>query len=142
MSYRLIYTNMRIASTCISILDTLFLLCICLHFVTTPAPVEYTKVSYGTIDLGNYIPRDKSWDATELQSPHRHLLKDEEYQSGSDPLVQADTLAVDVEVKEASMDRFVNYIITINIDEPSWLDYAKNAALLVIHTIFRPLQYS
>ena len=37
------------------------------------------------------------------------------------------------------MDGFFNKIINTTIDDPSWLERAKNLALLVIHTMFRPL---
>ena len=33
-------------------------------------------------------------------------------------------------------------IIAIAIDEPSWVECAKNLSLLIIRTIFRPLQSS
>ena len=36
------------------------------------------------------------------------------------------------------MDGFIDDIITITIDYPRWVERAKNAALLIIHTIFRP----
>ena len=49
-------------------------------------------------------------------------------------------LSVDITYIEASMDRLLNYIITITADEEHWIDRAKSAALLVIHTLFRPLQ--
>ena len=39
------------------------------------------------------------------------------------------------------MDGFIDYIIPITIDNPWWVERANNAALLVIHTIFRPLHY-
>ena len=48
-------------------------------------------------------------------------------------------MKVKIEAKEASMDGFVDDIITINIDNPYWVERAKNLALLVIHTMFRPL---
>ena len=38
------------------------------------------------------------------------------------------------------MDGFIDDIITITVDDKHWIDYAKSAALLVIHTLFRPLQ--
>ena len=40
------------------------------------------------------------------------------------------------------MDGFINDIITIPVDDKQWIDRAKSAALLVIHTIFQPLQLS
>ena len=40
------------------------------------------------------------------------------------------------------MDVFVDDIIAITIDDPNLVGRTKNASLLVIHTIFRPLQFS
>ena len=40
------------------------------------------------------------------------------------------------------MDGFIDDIITITVDDEHWIDRAKSAALLVIHTLFRPLQPS
>ena len=40
------------------------------------------------------------------------------------------------------MDVFINDIITITVDDKHWIDCAKSAALLVIHTLFRPLHPS
>ena len=40
------------------------------------------------------------------------------------------------------MDGFINDIIAITIDDLFWVERAKNVALLVIHTIFRPLHSS
>ena len=40
------------------------------------------------------------------------------------------------------MDGLIDDIITITVDGYHWIDRAKSAALLVIHTLFRPLQPS
>ena len=40
------------------------------------------------------------------------------------------------------MDGFIDDIINITVDDKHWIDCAKSAALLVIHTLFRPLQPS
>ena len=40
------------------------------------------------------------------------------------------------------MDGFIDNIITIIIDEPSWVERAKLTALLFIQTISRPLNSS
>ena len=42
----------------------------------------------------------------------------EDYLPDSDPLVKADHPAVNIESKEASMDGFIDNIITITIDGP------------------------
>ena len=132
-AYQSVHENMQIASTCISIVVKVAFLFLRLHLGTTPAPEKYTT-------LGNYLLADASWDATNVQSPHRHLLPRYYYLPTSELLVKADQLAVNIEAKEALMDGFIDYIITITIDNPFWMDHAKNVALLVIHTIFRPLQ--
>ena len=38
------------------------------------------------------------------------------------------------------MDVFIEDIITITVDDKHWIDCAKSAALLEIHTLFQPLQ--
>ena len=40
------------------------------------------------------------------------------------------------------MDGFIDDIITITVDDEHWIDCAKSASLLVIHTLFLPLQPS
>ena len=40
------------------------------------------------------------------------------------------------------MDGFIDEIIAITVDDKHWIDGAKSASLLVIHTLFRPLQPS
>ena len=53
-----------------------------------------------------------------LQSPRRQLLSREDNLPASDLLVKVDQMAVNIKAKEASMDGFINNIITITIDEP------------------------
>ena len=57
-----------------------------------------------------------------------------------EPLTQSDKLKMDIELTEASMDGFIDDIITITIDDPNWVELTKKSALLVIHTIFHPTQ--
>ena len=63
-------------------------------------------------------------------------------QQSESHLAKADTLAVEIIATKASMDGFIDDIITITVDDNHWVDCAKTAALLVIHTLFRPLQPS
>ena len=99
-------------------------------------------ISEAAIDLGNDLLQDQSWDTNDLNSPHRSLLPPEEKQQSASHLEKSDPLAVDIIATEASMDGFINDIITITVDDKHWIDHAKSAALLVIHTLFRPLQPS
>ena len=139
-AYRWIYANATIASTCIAIVDELAFLCLSLPFGTTPAPEEYTTVSEAAIDLGNDILWGESWDTDDRNSSHRSLLPQEEKQKSEIHLAKADPLAVDITVTEASIDGFIDDIITIMVDDKQWIHHAKSAALLVIYTLFRPLQ--
>ena len=59
-AYRRIHANAKTASTCISIVDELYFLCLGLPFGTTPAPAEFTTISEAAIDLGNDILQDQS----------------------------------------------------------------------------------
>ena len=138
-SYRRVQANAQIASTYIAIVGKISFLCPRLTFGTTPAPEEYTTTGEGAIDLGNDLIVDASWEETKLQSPHRHLLPIKDYIPASDLLFKSDQLKVNTEDKEASMDGFIDEIITITIDDPCWVERSKKSALLVIHTIFRPL---
>ena len=40
------------------------------------------------------------------------------------------------------MDGFIDDIIMLTIDDPTWVEHAKKLAILVIHIILRPLQTS
>ena len=68
--------------------------------------------------------------------PHQSLLPQEEKQQSESHLVTADPLTVDITATEASMDSFINDIITITVDDEYWIDRAKIAALWVIYTLF------
>ena len=73
---------------------------------------------------------------------HRSLLPPEEKQQSASHMENADPLAVETIATEASMDGLIDDIITITVDDDHWIDHAKSAALLVIHTLFQPLQPS
>ena len=120
-AYRSVHANAQIAATCITILGKPAFLCIHLPFGTTPSPAEYTTISEAAIDLWSDLLAYTSWEATNIQSPHQHLLPREDYLPASDPLVKVYQLAVNIEAKEASMDGFVDNIITITIDNPCWV---------------------
>ena len=70
-------------------------------------------------NLENDLLRDKSWDATEVQSTHRQILKEEEYHPGPEPLSQANTQIVDIKAKEAPTNGFIYDITNITIDDLS-----------------------
>ena len=93
-------------------------------------PAEYNTVRKVAIDLVNDLLGDKYCDAIQLQSPHRSLLQEEEYQPGKNTLVQAYQLEVDTKAKEDSMDGFIDDIITITIDDPNLVKRTKKLSLI------------
>ena len=70
------------------------------------------------------------------------MIPTEEKKQSASHLEKADPLAVDITATKASMDGFIDDIITIPVDDDHWIDRAKSAALLVIDKLFRPLQPS
>ena len=52
------------------------------------------------------------------------------------------TVMVMMSSMKPSMDGFIVDIITITVNDKHWIDRSKSVALLVIHTLFRPLQPS
>ena len=98
-TYQLIHTNLQILPTCIAIVGRFSFLCLELSFGTTPSPEEYTTISTVAIDLRSYLLMDISWswDPSELQSPHSHLLPKDKYLPDFMPLVPVYTLKVNIE---------------------------------------------
>ena len=141
-AYRRIHTNATTASTCIAIVDKLSFICLRLPFGTTPAPAEYMTVIEAAIDLDNGILQDESWDTDDLEYPHQSLLLQEEKNQSSSHLATADPLALDITATDASIDGFIDDIIIITVDDKHWIGRAESAALLVIHTLSRPLHPS
>ena len=142
IAYRQIYVYAKTLLTRIAILYKLAFLSMQLPFGTIPVPEEYKYIIEAEIDLGNDLLREKLWYIENISSIHRTLLPKENKQQSSNHLVKTDTLVVDTAATQSSTDRFVNDIITIANDEGHWIERAKSAALLVIHTLFRPLQPS
>ena len=141
-AYRRIHENVKTSSTYIPIVDKLAFICLGPPFGTTPAPEEYKTVSEEAIDLGNDLLQDEPWDTYDLNFPRRSLISQEEKHQSAIHITTVDPLAVDITAIEASMDGFIDNIITITVDDEHWIDRARIAALLVIYTLFRPLHPS
>ena len=117
-AYCHVHANAQISATCIAVSVKLAFLFLSLPFGTTHPPAEYTTTSEAEIDLENDLLSDTSCDATNLQLPHQHLIPREDYLPASEPLFKSDQIVLNINEKEASMDRFIDDIITINIDKP------------------------
>ena len=135
-AYRQIHAHANTASACIAIVDELAFLCLRLPFGTTHASAEYTTISEAEIDVGKDLLQDQSWDTDDLNSHLISLLPPEEKQQSGSQLENSDPLAVEIIATEASVDGFINDIITITVDDDHWIDRAKSADLLVIYTLF------
>ena len=57
-----------------------------------------------------------------------------------DHLSKAYLPAVHTTATEESMDRLINNIVTITVDDKHWIERTKTAAIFVTHTLFQPLQ--
>ena len=108
---------MNTASTCIAIVEDLAFLCLRLTFGNTPVPAEYMTISEAAIYLGNNLLQDQSCDTDDLNSPHQSLLPQEEKQQSASHLATTYPLAVYITATEASMDGFINDIITIAVND-------------------------
>ena len=117
-AYHFVNANSQIVVTSITIVGKLVFICMHPTFGTTPSPSEYTTISEASIGYGDNLLAYPAWDATNIQSPHQHLLPRGDYMPASYPLVKSDQLIVDIETKEASIDGFVDNIITITIYNP------------------------
>ena len=109
---------------------------------TTPAPSEYTTVSEAAREIRNYLLRGEYWDTDDLNSPHRSLIPQEDKQYSTRNLETADPLPVDITSTESSIYGLTDDIIVRTVYDGHWIDRAKSAALLVIHTLFQPLHPS
>ena len=70
-------TKQKILLKYIKIGGKLAFLCLQLLFDTTPQPEEYTTISEAEIYLSNDLLMETSWDATYLQSTHKHVFPGE-----------------------------------------------------------------
>ena len=141
-AYRRIDANTKTVLICIAIVDELAFICLMLPFGTTPVPTEYMTISEAEMDLGNDLLQDQSWDTDDLNSPHQALLQQNKKQQSASHLETAYPLEVEITATEASMDGFIDYIITIIVDDEHCIDRTTITALLVIYTLFQPLQPS
>ena len=124
-AYRRIHAKSKTALTYIAVVDEIDFLCLRLPFGTPPAPAEYTTVSEEAIDLGTDLLQDESLDTDDLNSPHQSLIPQEEKQKSESHLATEDPLEVVIIPNEASMDFFINDIISITVDVEHWIDRAK-----------------
>ena len=65
-----IHTKSRVSGTFISILKDMYQLFICLLFVATPVPFQYTTKIKAEMDLVNDLIQGPTWDYNILKSPH------------------------------------------------------------------------
>ena len=66
--------------------------------------------------LGNNLLWDESWETDDLNLPHQSLLPQEEKQQSERNLTTEDPLAVETTATEASMDGFIDDIVTITVN--------------------------
>ena len=89
--------------------------------------------------MGHRLPKI----TTQILNPTGgYLLPQEDKQQSTSHFATEDPLELDITATEVSIDGFIDGIVTITVDYKHWIYCARSAALLVIHTLFRPLHPS
>ena len=103
-------------------------------------PNDFCLISEPIIDLTNDMFRDQTWDPDMIHPPLKSMLHPIFNRYNDDTLYgEAMELFVYVLFHKAMADGYIYYIITAMIDEQDWVHRGHNAAPLVVHTLFRPV---
>ena len=105
-------------------------------------PNDYGLISKSIFDLTNDV-RDETFDPDDFHSP----LNDELDESASSyendvPFAPVQNLFVNVSFNYAMADGYIAGIITVMLEVQGWVANALNAAPLVIHSLFHPIDPS
>ena len=91
------------------------------------------------MDLTNDILEDTTFDPSVTHSPLQSILASPHTSyPNCTPFGIARELFVPVPFRHAAADGYIDDIITAMLDEGGWLLKGANAALLAVHTFFRP----
>ena len=140
-AYRRIHVVARMAALAITIIKRIAYILLHLPFGVANGPSDYSIVSETIFDLTNDILRDETWNPDEIHSPLQTQCETAtSHHSPTTPFAEADPLMVSVPFHPAAADGYINDIITVMLDISDWVKRGQNAALLAIHTVFRPTQ--
>ena len=140
-AYRRMHVTAKMALLAITIIGKIAYILLRLPFGVANGPNDYGYVSEPIMDLTNDILRDDTWDPDEVYSPLRDTLVPPQLNSDTDPASfgRARKLIVDVPFFPAVADGYIDDIVTVFLGMGEWMKRGQNAALLAVHTLFRPV---
>ena len=118
-AYRRVKIRSRILSTCIEIVGYIALVYLQIIFGIILELGEYTSIGRSSIDLGNEILKDDTWDPNTMHSPQQNIICESEFLPNFIPLAPEDDLEVDLESTKSLTGRFINDLIKITLEYPS-----------------------
>ena len=108
-------------------------------FGSNEGPGKHDIPSNMTVDLAQVLIDDETWDPKELHSPNEPEIPPNSILNEDIPFATAEPLHMDMEFKYCTTDGFVDDLTTIVLNLSHWVERARNAIALAIHTIFRPV---
>ena len=137
-AYRRLHVLIKMAALSITIIQRIAYILLRLPFGVANGPGDYSTISETIFDMTNDILRDDTWDHKTLHSPLQAELDKPKRENTNIPFGKARRLFVPVPYHPASADGYIDDIISVALAASDWVARAQNAALLAIHTVFRP----
>ena len=109
-----------------------------LPFGASDAPSKHDTPSNITVDLGQALMDDETWDPNQVHSPQACQIPPLIRQEEMTPFGQAHPLAVNIQAKDCFADGYVDDLISVAINTTQSTLRARHGIALAAHTIFRP----
>ena len=138
-AYRRLHWRIEIALLCITIIENIVYFLTRLAFGITSGPSEYSMLSDLMADYANILIHDESRNISDLHSPNQKLFGKILYQDASVQIKKSKKLSVPVTSSKASVDGYIDDLVTLVLDEPALRERAENAVPLLVHILFRPV---
>ena len=138
-AYRRFHSRIEIALLCITIIENIAYFLTRLAFGITSGPSEYSMLSDLMADYANILIHDESWNINDLHSPNQKIFGKILYQDNSEQIKKKKKLSVPVTSSKASVDRYIDDLVTLVLDEPDLREREENAVPLLVHILFRPV---
>jgi hypothetical protein len=116
-AFRRIHVFIQHALLSFTIIDNLTYFLSRLPFGASDAPSKHDTPSNITVDLGQALMDDKTWNPTQVHSPLACQIPPIICQHNTTPFGQAYPLAVDIKSKDCFTDGYVDDLISIALDK-------------------------
>jgi hypothetical protein len=136
-AYCCLHTNMSAAVTCITIIDDIAYLLLCVPFRASPAPTKFSSISDTAADVANDLAMDPGWNPSTLHSSFDLGSAKPTPPPTSIPFGQADPLLVTLPPRNIITDNFINDLFQACMDIDDNDERIKHAAPLVLESLFR-----